>query len=87
MTIYELAEIYDKSIIIKYCPKRKPPFYAHLEKSDIKKDIGLLGEHGNGYTPNEAIRDYAKKIRGERIVFNGLSDKYREEFNVPEGLE
>lgn len=43
---------------------------------------GLIGEHGNGATPDEALRAYAHAITGKRIAVDAMSNN-RREFIVP----
>lgn len=43
-------------------------FIAQFKKADVKRDCILEGTYGNGNTEDEAMRDYAQKISGQRLV-------------------
>jgi len=63
----------------------KGRWYCKFQSSDVVDDIFLLGVYGNGETPNESVRAYAKEIAGKRIkISHYKGDKY---FNVPKDLE
>ena len=53
-------------------------FYARLDGVEEKQGNCLVGIYGNGPTPEEAIRDYAKQISMKLIVHNAMSDDRRE---------
>jgi hypothetical protein len=52
-------------------------FYACFEDCDIKGDGVLIGEFGNGSTPEQAIEAYAKKISLRTLVIHGNTDRER----------
>lgn len=58
---------------------RNSRFYAVLDRVEIKDDGVLIGAHGNGATPEEAMRDYYKKIVSKRLVYRAMSDEFRRE--------
>ncbi len=58
---------------------RNSRFYAVLDRVEIEDDGVLIGAHGNGATPEEAMRDYYKKIVGKRLVYRAMSDEFRRE--------
>lgn len=65
--------------------KDLPRYYAHFDSADTK--VGkccLLGEHGDGNTPEEAIKDYCRKISNKTLVIDAMSATNRREIKVPE---
>ncbi len=56
---------------------------AQFERCEIKKGSILSGEYGSGSTPDEAILDYIKKIKGKVIVINVTNEKERQQYSVP----
>ncbi len=54
-------------------------FYADFDYVEIKDGGILIGAYGNSATPEEAIRDYYKKIVGKRLVFHAMDPEYRRE--------
>jgi hypothetical protein len=54
-------------------------FYASLEHVEVKDGCILKGTYGNGSTPEEAMRDYYKRVVGKQLVFHAMSPKYRRE--------
>lgn len=86
MKIEEFADIIDKQIIVRYYPNQGGRFSAEFEHSEIKEGAMLAGIFGNGQNPAEAISQYARKIRGARIIFNAMSPDYRVEYVVPKDL-
>ena len=53
-------------------------FYAKLEGVEEKQGNFLASIYGNGPTPEEAIRDYAKQISMKQLVHTAMSDDRRE---------
>ena len=53
-------------------------FYARFENTETKGDGILIGEYGNGNTPEEAINDYCNLISGKRIVFKAYTEERKE---------
>jgi len=87
ISIFNFADIINKEIIITYYPNQNGRYSANFEDSEIiekGREHGLCGTYGTGTSPRGAIIDYCNKISGQRIVFNAMSDKYRQEFNIPE---
>ena len=86
MTLIEFADIVDSTLRIHYYPIRKrKKFCCSFEYAEISVPPILIGESGDGDTPEEAMNDYADKIRGKRLVFNAMSDN-RSTYKVPESL-
>ena len=86
MNILEYADVINCNIIITYCHNQKSRFSADFESAEIKGNSVLIGEYGNGNTPNEAINNYLDKIKGKTIVLQAGTD-YRREFLVPDYIE
>ena len=86
MHLTELAEIVEAKIDVKYIHERRC-YHACIRGAEVMSDPpGMLAsEFGSGTTPDTAQRDYAKKIRGKRIAFGGLSGP-RREFKIPKSL-
>lgn len=57
-------------------------FYARFETTETMDGGLLIGEYGNGNTPEEAIHDYCFRISEKRIVFKAMTDE-RKEIKVP----
>lgn len=53
---------------------------------EVMADGFLTSVHGNGDTPGEAVLDYARRIRGCKLVRNAGSDE-RYEFQAPSDWE
>ncbi len=54
-------------------------FYASLNHVEVKDGCILIAVYGNGATPEEAIRDYYKKIVGKNLAYCATSKEYRRE--------
>lgn len=83
MTIEEFAEKHD--LIMEVYERDKgiaTPFYARFKGAEIKDDGMLRSAHGNGYTEEEAINDYASEISEKVLVF-GAYITNRKEIRVP----
>lgn len=64
--------------------KDLPRYHASFDDAEIKVGIGLLGEYGDGNTPEEAIKDYCKKISNKTLIIDAMSSTNRREIDVPE---
>lgn len=53
-------------------------FYAHFDDCEVKDGCVLIGEYGNGSTPEEAIADYATKISMKQIVVGAFTNGRKE---------
>jgi len=51
---------------------------ASFQRCEVKGEGVLIGSYGNGNTPEEAIADYASKIRGEVLVVDAMTGSRRE---------
>jgi len=58
-----------------------------LRTTDVVTECGgfVIGTVGNGSTPEEAIRAYARKVAGKRIKCGRNGDA--QYYNVPHGVE
>jgi len=83
MKLLEFADIIDKEIVIIYYPNQNCRFSASFDGAEIMDRGFLLGNYGNGKTPEESLKDYTKQIVGKRIVFGAYTDN-RKEFVVPD---
>ena len=85
MSIEEFAERYGLTMVVR---ERNVPegsslrFYAHFKYAEIKDGRILIGESGNGATPEDAIDDYAKQIELKHLVVDAFG-KNRTEMDVP----
>jgi len=57
-------------------------FYAQVADAEVKDGRCLVGCYGNGATPEDAIKDYAKEIELKTIVIGAFSPN-RKEIEVP----
>jgi hypothetical protein len=79
--IEEFADKYDLKMVID---ERKLPvghpkrFTAEFDHVEVKDGPILSSEYGNGKTPDDAIKDYAKKISMKKIVVNAMGKNRRE---------
>jgi len=85
MRIGDYADSINKSIVIR----RRTRFggmqwYADFGDggSEIHEGGVLKGVCGNGVTPNEALRDLARVVSNQTIIFHAYSN--RQEFDVPD---
>lgn len=57
-------------------------FTLSFEGAEVMENGCLIGEHGNGYSIDEALHDYAKSIQCKQIAINAYSD-HRKEIMLP----
>ena len=86
MNISEFADVIDQDIIIRRYSSQSGRWSASFDHGEIKEGIMLKGEYANGLSPNEALSNYARQIRGRKIVFHAYKDR-RKEFIVPTDLK
>lgn len=60
-------------------PKR---FYARFDRCDTKGDGVLIGEYGDGSTPDEAASDFASRIENKTLVYEAFKE-CRRDIRVP----
>jgi len=87
VNILDLAEVCGEEITLTYFPNQGGRWCCRFSKGAIKDGRMLAGVHGNGQTPSAAIMDYARQLRGHRLVFHDMDPDRRHECNVPKGLE
>jgi len=85
MTIYEFANVIDKTLIFTYDPNEEDKILVQFDHSEIKKDVFPETCWGNGISYNEAIEDYITKIKGNRILFQTMNN-HIQKFIVPNNL-
>ncbi len=65
------------------CQMRAPgDWYAHCSRVEVKEGSVLKAVYGDGATPDQAVRLYAKALAGRRIVLNATGPN-RIEYEVP----
>jgi len=87
MTISEFADMHDLNMVVRerhtgHGDNSLPRFYASFEHSEVSDRCMLIGKYGDGDTPEEAIKDYAKEISEKKLVLNAYR-KNRVEIQVP----
>jgi hypothetical protein len=60
-------------------------YHASFAGTEIKEGPFLSGAYGDGHTPNEAIQNYAMKLRGKTLVVDAYKPT-RCEIKVPNEL-
>ena len=83
--IKSFAEANALTVVVRERPKDSGDparYYAAFDRCDTMGDGVLIGEFGNGATPDEAIAAYARKVSNKRIVVNAHTPQ-RREMNVP----
>lgn len=60
-------------------------FYARFRDAEVMDGGCLVGTHGNGATPEIAMREYAQKIAGKRLALSAWT-LARREIDVPNEL-
>ena len=83
MTVEGFADKHGLVMRIREYTERKPPFCASFKCCEVKEGSVLGSEYGEGETPEEAIKDYAKKISGRHLVYLPYSDTERKDLFVP----
>lgn len=89
MTIEEFAERENLEMEVRErpLPKGDPMrYHASFWHTAVMDRCFLVGEYGNGSTPEEAIQNYAKKISLKRVAFGALGSYLgleRRDINVP----
>lgn len=84
MTLQELSQITKHQIEILY-PDVDSNWYAHFAGGEIKGEGILISCSGRGKTPQQALENYVREIRGKTIVFDFRRES-KQEFNVPDSL-
>lgn len=84
-TIQEFADAH--GLVMEVRERRKPigdnsRYYAMFKDAEVSEPGVLVGAHGNGASPGEAIADYADRISLKRLVI-GAYGEARRELDVP----
>lgn len=53
-------------------------YHASFHGAEVSEPGVLVGAYGNGPTKEAAIADYARELRGRRLVVGAYTDKRRE---------
>lgn len=85
ITLEAFAEIIGQNITLTRYQGQKGRWCCQIDRAEVMLNGGLLGEHGNGTSPDAAMADYARLIAGKRIAINAMT-KDRREYNVPAEL-
>ena len=86
MTIDELGDIIQADLVIRRYTGQNNRYCARFDDVEVKEGACLVGAHGNGRTPENAIQEYVDRIKGTTVVINARDKVYRREFNIPETL-
>jgi len=87
MNIFEFADVIGAELELTRYSNQNGRWSAGFRGAEVKGDGVLIGSHGNGKTPEDAIVDYVDEICGKTLVFNAYSSRDRREFNVPQDLD
>jgi hypothetical protein len=85
MSIQDFADINNLTMLVNERPVPAGSgsrYYARFSNVDVLDGSFLVGESGNGSTPEEAIKKYANQISFKTIVSSATSIK-RKEIKVP----
>lgn len=86
MTLQEFAEQHNLVMEINERNPNEHPnllrYYASFECCEVKGDGVLIGEFGDGKTPEDAMEDYTKRISNKVLVFF-IPGKDRFELKAP----
>ena len=55
-----------------------PRYYASFKDVEVSELGTLVSVHGDGETPEAAIREYARRLLGQRIVLSAYTPTRRE---------
>lgn len=81
MTIEEFADANQLVMEVKERPLpvgNKMRYYAGFKNAEVMESGCLVGAHGNGATPEEAIEDYAAEISTKKIAVDAWKPARRE---------
>lgn len=54
-------------------------WYAHFKDVEISEDNRfLVGAHGNGRTPAQAVAEYARRISGQKLIHKAYTAERKE---------
>jgi hypothetical protein len=84
--LFTFLDIIDCSLDLRRYANQDNRWMAQIERAELKDGSILSGNYGTGKTPDQAINDYIKQIKGKLIVINATSEKYRREYVVPTNI-
>lgn len=85
-TIENFADHYGLVMEVNERTNPKQPcwrWYASFKHCEVKSGGGLTSNFGDGTTPEEAIKHYARNISLKNIVINAYKKDKRREITVP----
>lgn len=84
MTLKELEIVTGATLVINFFDEHR--ITVRLEGADVAEGSCLIGTYGTGRTVTAAKNDYARRIRGKRLVlYAGHSE--RRELHIPQTLK
>ena len=89
MKITDYVDVISCNIKITYNHNPGCRWSASFEYAEVIEHAGscmLASLYGNAETPDKALDDYVRKIRGKILVFNAWDADKRREYKVPEHL-
>ncbi|MBI5140074.1 MAG: hypothetical protein HZA94_01335 [Candidatus Vogelbacteria bacterium] len=87
--LFDFADTINARLIVTRLPNRKgTAFFCEFKDGNIRVRGGhaLTSMAGEGRSPAEAMKNYATKVRGKKLVLNFHLPEERQEFIVPENL-
>lgn len=81
MTITEYADCLNVNIELTYYHNQQR-YTASFVGAEVAENSCLISAYGKGITPNEALLDYVKRIKGKTLVFDAYKST-RREYQVP----
>ena len=85
VNLFAFLDTIDCDLELRRYANQSGRWLAKIERSETKEGCILTGNYGTGKTPEQAIEDYVRQIKGKLIVVNAGSDR-RREFKVPDSL-
>lgn len=87
LTLEQFADIFDLVLEVRRRNSKDSAeserWYAEFADCEVLKEPMLISGFGNGRTPEQAIREYARRISGTKLVKHAHIKESRVEFNVP----
>ena len=84
-----IEDFADKNNLVMEIHERRLPdespsrYYAHFKSAEAREGTCcLIGLFGNGRTPEEAIRNYAREISLRTLIIDAMTE-HRREITVP----
>lgn len=78
-TKHGLELVVTERILDRWHKERKSARYmARFRHVEVKQGACLAGVYGEGDSPENAIKDYAQGIIGERLIINAMQNDRRE---------